>query len=726
VGGGGCAPRTFPPIVTCMLRSRSTYRSLPLVVVLLACLGGIFLAWRISSDAAQAEFKGDFESSVARLVLRVQACLDYPAALLRGAEGLFAVGEDVQESDWRIFAERLSADPGHAEVEALMFIRPGPTGAAAAHEVLYVGPPDAPPNADFNALREALAASRTSGRPQLSPVVLEQGARVALVSAVYRPGAALTTQAERAAAHLGWAAVLLRSQTLISATLVSHLDDDLHIQIFDGRPETSRLIDASGTPTAEPLLREDVPAHLAGREWWLRVQAGPLFARRHASTNPRAVLQVSLAASGVVLMVVLMIHRSREAAVLLGRALEEREAEAQRARAATEAAGAAKDRFMATISHELRTPMTAILGHAEVLLDEALTSQQRQESISTIRRNGDHLLMMINDLLDVSKLEAGKLHVNPAPCNIVRSVDETLALLRPKARLAGLDLAAEYAFPVPASLQIDALRLHQVLLNIVGNAIKFTEAGRVMVRLRAVPESGAVRVEIEVQDTGVGIEADQLAGIFEPFRQGDQSTRRRFGGTGLGLSIARRLARKMGGDIAVQSTPGQGSRFLITLLAKRDGTAEFASLDQALHVARLAQPAAPTRLCGRVLVVDDCPDNLGLIRLWLQAAGADVYTAHTGAECLARVKAGLADGRPCDLILLDMQMPELDGYQTAQRLRSAGCATSIVALTAHTMAGDRERCLKAGCDDYMPKPVSREGLVRCCARWLGRPLTAAA
>jgi PAS domain S-box-containing protein len=390
-----------------------------------------------------------------------------------------------------------------------------------------------------------------------------------------------------------------------------------------------------------------------------------------------------------------------------------------------EAATRAKSEFLANMSHEIRTPMTAILGFAEMLLAEGGIEKappQRVEAIQTIQRNGQYLLDLINDILDLSKIEAGKLHVERITCSPMQVLAEVVSLMRIRASAKNLPLQVEYAGGIPELIQSDPLRLRQVLVNLIGNAIKFTHTGSVRLVGRLVQRlGGSPLFQVDVIDTGIGLDPQQIAQLFRPFSQADSSTTRKYGGTGLGLTISKRLAEMLGGTITISSIPGRGSTFSVTL--ETGDLTGVRLLENSLEAAASAAPHhrdAPrvdSQVDGRVLVAEDGPDNQRLIASLLKMAGARVTLVENGQLAYQEALAARDQGQPFDVILMDMQMPVMDGYEATRTLRDAGYTGAIVALTAHAMAEDREKCLDAGCDDYATKPIERQKLIATINHW---------
>ncbi len=391
------------------------------------------------------------------------------------------------------------------------------------------------------------------------------------------------------------------------------------------------------------------------------------------------------------------------------------------ARIRAEAADRAKTEFLASMSHEIRTPMTSILGYAELLAEPGHPEERRAAFIDSIRRNGRHLLVIINDVLDISRIEADRLHVEAEPIDPASLVVDVCATLEPRARDKGIGFSCVLCTPVPGTLTTDPTRLRQILINLVGNAIKFTDHGQVRVELSSVRAVGGNHaLVIDVIDTGQGIPPCAAGRLFQPYAQADASIARTHGGSGLGLVISRRLARLLGGDVVLlRSSPGSGSTFRMTIAAEAAG--DERSTDDLPSPQRLPEPSSgktPAGICGKVLLAEDGPDNQRLLSLLLRRAGVDVEIAEHGQAALDCVNAAVARGEPYDLILMDMQMPVMDGFEATRRLRREGWRGPIIALTAHALRRDRDACLEAGCDDFAPKPIEARVLLELVGRWL--------
>ncbi|GAA3959501.1 hypothetical protein GCM10022278_17210 [Allohahella marinimesophila] len=378
---------------------------------------------------------------------------------------------------------------------------------------------------------------------------------------------------------------------------------------------------------------------------------------------------------------------------------------------ASERANLAKSEFLANMSHEIRTPMTAILGFADILASH-LSDPDDLSAVETIRRNGRHLLDIINDILDLSRIEAGRLTVRNEPVAIDALIDDVHKLMSVSASKKRLALNVKYPKLLPAIISTDEKRVRQILINLIGNAVKFTETGNVS--LRVVLEQGEHPALIfEVSDTGIGLSPHFMNSVFEPFSQADTSHSRSYEGSGLGLPISQRLANLLGGVITGESRPGRGSTFRFRLPIERAAMADLKAPHRSRKTIKPAAEIAELRC--RVLVVDDRHDIRFLAQHVLEEAGARVSTASDGLEALSVVQQASLERLDFDIIIMDMQMPIMDGYESVSRLRTLGYQKPILALTAAAMQSDKDRCIAAGCTDYLSKPVESQHLVAMVA-----------
>lgn len=377
------------------------------------------------------------------------------------------------------------------------------------------------------------------------------------------------------------------------------------------------------------------------------------------------------------------------------------------------AANLSKTSFLANMSHEIRTPMNAILGFTELMLDSSQTPDERVRCIHTVQRNASQLLKIIDEILDISKVESGHMHMEKVEVNVPTLMDDLKNLLQIQAADKGLELRFGLETEIPRAIISDPTRLRQILLNLIGNSIKFTGQGSIDVKVawhgKTSPD-GKDKIEFSITDTGMGISPEHAARLFQPFVQEDNSITRKFGGTGLGLALSRQLARAMGGDVSlVSSERGQGSQFLVTIQAPAMPYTTFVN-DLTVVTKRTTQSffqRGDERLKAmRILLVEDVVDNQALMVHFLGMAGASVDVANNGQEGLAKALSG-----EFDAILMDIQMPMMDGYEATRQLRARNYKTPIIALTAHALNEERDKSIEAGCDDHLPKPVEFNTLI---------------
>lgn len=374
-----------------------------------------------------------------------------------------------------------------------------------------------------------------------------------------------------------------------------------------------------------------------------------------------------------------------------------------------------KNEFLANMSHEIRTPMNAIIGFSEMLAEENLTEQQKKQ-VGFIRDSSKQLLDLINDILDFSKIEAGKLDINITDCAVENILTSIESLMRPAAAEKKLRFEIIRNESLPQFIRTDSAKLKQCLINLVGNAIKFTDSGYVNVKLSAENSNGKPSIRFDIEDCGPGISSEQLSCIFEPFSRLNRGDIRRFDDTGLGLVITKHLIELLGGSVSVSSTLGKGSVFTLVIPTGEPSAQTKQGTGRAKAADKSQQPSAPVdniRLCGRVLIAEDCPTNQMLIELLLKKMGLEIVIVKDGRQAVQKALA-----EKFDIILMDIQMPVMNGYEATEQLRKDGVTIPIIAQTACVMNGDEEKCFAAGCNDYIPKPIDRKKLVEVLVKYL--------
>lgn len=487
------------------------------------------------------------------------------------------------------------------------------------------------------------------------------------------------------------------------AAVIEQLDQQLFI--FDARGDLIDLNRAAAQAIGQP------PARVIGRPAVDVLNAWPAVARFVAEARPGERREIMR--DGSVFEAAALPVDSGPGGFARGRILSLTDLTARKrievqlrlAKESAEAAEAAQSRFLAMMSHEVRTPLNGMLGFAQLLAQSPLSDEQR-EQVEMIDQSGRSLLVILNDVLDYSKIVAGRLEVERVRCNVAEIAAGSCRLLAAQAEAKGLRLSCEVAPDFPTHVVSDPVRIGQILVNLIGNALKFTPAGEVVVHLAHEPRPAGPRLRLSVRDTGIGISPEAIQRIFEPFAQADTSTTRRFGGTGLGLTITRSLCELLGGSLSAESTPGRGSVFTATLQALPD-------------TGPAPQPPPRTTEALRpldVLVFEDNLVNQRVIRALLEKEGHRVRLAEDGEAGLARWLEA-----PADVVLMDIEMPRMDGFEAVKQLRTHTVAAErprqyIIALTAHAMAGERERALAAGCDDFLTKPVRVEALREALAK----------
>ncbi len=563
----------------------------------------------------------------------------------------------------------------------------------------------------------------------------------------YKPGLPLHTEEQRIEAIQGWVAISIDTKNFSNSIINSDLiNDQIRFSTTDFQDQPTALFDLYTKRQAEHeecnqaenaiafKFEQDIggkpfKTEIAACKQHLHGDLAQSVINQNARNESNALIIGSLA-SLLVIATTFFITNGRSRAMNLAKQMNKSliESEQRQREFAYHAqqANHAKSIFLANMSHEIRTPMTAVLGYTELLKD--MISQHKDpesmgSAVSRITRAGSHLLTVINDVLDLSKIESGKLAINPVRCHIGEVLAETISTMENQAIERGIRLNVEFKSPIPESLIADPYRVRQIILNLISNAIKFTYYGSITVQLEQVDNT----LNISVQDTGVGIEADRLETIFKPFEQVDVNKAEKIFsyenlGTGLGLSISRQLAEMMNGQLTATSIVARGSTFTFSMpiIYSNASTPTFITSlpsDEPSN-SGITPKKQVTKLSGKVLVAEDGPDNQKLIKHFLTKANLQVDFVWNGQQAVNRIINDPNPNKSFDLIIMDMQMPILDGYEATKKLRQSGCTIPILALTANALSGDRQQCLESGCDEYETKPLNSARLLRTIKRLL--------
>ncbi len=712
------------------------------------------------------------ESLATIMGVKFQERMNLYEGMLNGAASLYAASQSVEVDEWRAYVrslqlkERFPAVFGVAVAvsvkddqlqEFIEFGRntidpnfsikayPGFAGGRLAEHIVfkYVEPEPVIPAirgldlATDEHRSRAAHESRANGRASMTKYFDNFSFKPEMRGSVlfvpfYRKEAQVSTTRERLENHEGWMVARLNTETFFSS-IENSAQFEVDFTVYDGITADPNAKIFSTCPIMD--FKTDLITHVTLADRQLTFAWGKSKGFRHASAAPAIwagalaflitliltliiewVLRLQQRAEFMVITRTKELEKSRDALQEKSKMLEQQSIELAHARDTANAATVAKSSFLASMSHEIRTPLTSIVGYAEAFENDSTTRSDRVAMAKAIVRNGHHLLRVINDVLDFSKIEAGMVEIETIQAGLGDLVSDLTKLVSEEVSAKNLVFNVDYAFPLPRGIKTDPTKLKQILFNLISNAVKFTKQGGVTLRIFA--NRAAETISFAIKDTGIGMNAEQSTRLFKPFSQAALSTTREFGGTGLGLAISNKLAQALGGEIQLESAPGHGSTFTLTVPTGDLLTDDYVSDRTGLSAAADTEHAAARIvLNGRILVAEDGPSNRDFITFVLRKAGLNYHVVENGQEAVDAALAG-----NFDLVLMDINMPVMDGLTATANLRKRGYTQPIIALSANVLKEEQERCLVAGCNGFIAKPFITRNLLSRISTHLQSPM----